>query len=335
MRREVAGGHGGLGEVVVAAGLVVEGEGGEAVLSREPGDLVVELAEVGFGRVGEEGAGLVLQFFGDGEAGAGEGLVQGVVLPVYVEVAERDDVVVVSVHVFRPTGEPRGDGRKFGHAVLRLGAVFDVQGDEDEGLASREEADGVGGAGELLGEGAGGDGGELFLGDDDLAREAGEGHLAGVEEEGEALAVARVARRHVGEDEVPVVAERLEHVAQGLEVGAHLLQGDNVEVRDDLGDGEQGVEVALGAVALLGGPLFGQAAEVAKVPRRDENVALDLLRGDGLVERGAERKDVFCNLRRRCIRNRWHESLLTAQPYPPRPPRVKRTARKESGDVEC
>jgi hypothetical protein len=50
---EVAGGHGGFGEVVVSSGLVVEGEGGEAVLSGEPGDLVVELGEGGFGGVGE------------------------------------------------------------------------------------------------------------------------------------------------------------------------------------------------------------------------------------------------------------------------------------------
>ncbi len=50
---EVAGGHGGFREIVVSSGLVVEGEGGEAVLSSEPGDLVVELGEGGFGGVGE------------------------------------------------------------------------------------------------------------------------------------------------------------------------------------------------------------------------------------------------------------------------------------------
>jgi len=59
------------GEIVVAAGSVFEGEGGEAALSGEPGDLVEEVFDVGFFGIGKKSAGFVPQFLRDVKADVG------------------------------------------------------------------------------------------------------------------------------------------------------------------------------------------------------------------------------------------------------------------------
>jgi len=59
------------GEIVIATGSVFEGEGGEAALAGEPGDLVEEVFDVGFFGIGKESAGFVLQFLRDVKAGGG------------------------------------------------------------------------------------------------------------------------------------------------------------------------------------------------------------------------------------------------------------------------
>ena len=58
-------------EVVVAAGSVFEGEGGQDALSGEPGTLVEEVFDVGFLRIGKKSAGFVLQFLRDVKADVG------------------------------------------------------------------------------------------------------------------------------------------------------------------------------------------------------------------------------------------------------------------------
>ena len=59
------------GEIVVAAGSVLEGEGGQARLTLEPGDLVEEVFDVGFFGIGKESAGVVPQFPRNVKAGGG------------------------------------------------------------------------------------------------------------------------------------------------------------------------------------------------------------------------------------------------------------------------
>jgi hypothetical protein len=69
-------------------------KGGQAVLAGEPGDLVVELVQVrGFG-IGENRARDFLKVCGDFQPRRNEGVVEGVSLAIYVEVSERDEVVV-------------------------------------------------------------------------------------------------------------------------------------------------------------------------------------------------------------------------------------------------
>jgi len=58
-------------EVVVAAGSVFEGEGGQAALSGEPSNLVEEVFDVGFFGIRKKSAGFVLQFLRDVKADVG------------------------------------------------------------------------------------------------------------------------------------------------------------------------------------------------------------------------------------------------------------------------
>ncbi len=106
--------------------------------------------------------------------------------------------------------------------------VDDVQGDEDERLAGRGEADRVGRSGELAGERCGRHA-RIVVGHDELAREPGRCHPTRVEQERHPLVVAGLSLRHVGEGEAPVGTERLQQVAERAQVAAHLLDCDDVE----------------------------------------------------------------------------------------------------------
>jgi hypothetical protein len=52
-------------------------------------------------------------------------------------------------------------------------------------------------------------------------------------------------------------------MAERAQVAAHLLDGDDVEALDDLGDQADVAEVALGRVVARGVPALGQPAERA------------------------------------------------------------------------
>jgi hypothetical protein len=84
------------------------------------------------------------------EPGGGEGVEVGIALAIDVEVPQGDEVVVEVLASSRPVAQPLRDRSQLSEAVLGRLPVNDVQGDEDERLATRLEGDRVGRAGELL-----------------------------------------------------------------------------------------------------------------------------------------------------------------------------------------
>jgi len=91
------------------------------------------------------------------------------------------------------------------------------------------------------------------------------------------LASAAASCRDVGDEQAPVSAQDVHEQLECGGVVLHLLQGDHVEPRDDLGDAPDVADVALGAVAVPRGPPLGHAAELAQVPAADDDVAVQLL----------------------------------------------------------
>ena len=96
----------------------------------------------------------------------------------------------------------------------------------------------------------------------------------------------------VGEQEGPLLAQRLEQMAERAQVAAHLLQGDDVEALDHLGDQAHVAEVALGRVAGGRVPALGQPAEGAQIPGANQQVAIGSLARDDLVDLRRELRDL-------------------------------------------
>lgn len=65
--------------------------------------------------------------------GPDNGLVEGIVGPVDVEVAKCDEVGAPGIALSGPAGQPPSDLLQFGDTVLRPLAVDDVEGDQGEG----------------------------------------------------------------------------------------------------------------------------------------------------------------------------------------------------------
>ena len=91
-----------------------------------------------------------------------------------------------------------------------------------------------------------------------------------------------------GCNQAPRVSECLEDETQGAQVLPCLLDRDNVEAGDDLGDAAKVEEVTPGRVALLRAPLRRQPAEGTKVPRGGEDVAVELPGRNDRVELAAQ-----------------------------------------------
>jgi hypothetical protein len=77
--------------------------------------------------------------------GSDNGLVEGIVGPVDVEVAKCDEVGAPGIALSGPAGQPPSDLLQFGDTVLRPWAVDDVEGDQGEGGWVAGEADRIGG----------------------------------------------------------------------------------------------------------------------------------------------------------------------------------------------
>ena len=69
-------------------------------------------------------------------------------------------------------------------------------------------------------------------------------------------------------------------MAQGLEIGSHLLQRNNVKTRDDFGYTAEGMEVSLGIVGGCGLPFDGKVTKGTKVSRCNEQVGIEDLSRD-------------------------------------------------------
>ena len=156
-----------------------------------------------------------------------------------------------------------------------------MEGDEREDRPEAAKADRVRRASKLAVEGLLGDPAVRVLAvpvewDNQLAGEPRNLDTAAVEDEREALVAAQVVLGGIGEDHAPVLAEIDEERLERLELLLRFLDRDDVEARDDLGDQNERVEIALGRVAGGGAPLRGEPAELADVPGRDEQVSVAL-----------------------------------------------------------
>ena len=193
-----------------------------------------------------------------------------------VPVAEREQVVPGAVDLALRALEPLGDRADL-RLALDLSAPADVHGREDERVALRIERDRVRRARELLVQPARIGPSHVLRREDQLGREAGQPHAARVVDEREPLAAGACAARDVGHGERPVGAEPDHQRLQGADVALDLLDRDHVEARDDLADAADRVQVARGRSALRLRPRAGELTELAQVPRRDQQVALELL----------------------------------------------------------
>jgi hypothetical protein len=97
---------------------------------------------------------------------------------------------------------------------------------------------------------------------------------------------------------------------QGREVPAHLLDPDDVEARDELGDAPEVEEIAPRAVARLRAPFRRQAAERSQVPGGDEEVSIELLRRDDGVERPPQLEEPGAKRSRKGIVDAGRETVL-------------------------
>jgi hypothetical protein len=128
--------------------------------------------------------------------------------------------------------------------------------------------------------------------DDELAGEPGGFDPTRVEDENEPLVVSGTAARDVGRDQPRGVTECGEDEAKGAQVLARLLDRDDVEARDDLGDAAEVEEIAPWRVAGFGAPLLGDAPEGAQIPGGDEKVAIQLPRREVLMSSPTRRLKV-------------------------------------------
>jgi hypothetical protein len=116
----------------------------------------------------------------------------------------------------------------------------------------------------------------------------------------------------------PLLAERFQQMAEGAQIAAHLLHGDDVEAGDDLRDAQHVAQVSLRRILGARIPTFGQTAERAQVPGSDQQVAIAALAGNDLVDLGREPCDLAAYCRRR-IRDVWlgrHAGLLSGRCCP-------------------
>lgn len=113
------------------------------------------------------------------------------------------------------------------------------------------------------------------------------------------LVVALRALCHVGEDEGPVVAERLEHVAQRAQVAPDLLDRDDVAATDEARDISDVGQVALRRGVGRRRPVLGQVGERAQVPGADDGVRAWRLGWNNLVNGRVEPRDLGRDRRRR------------------------------------
>lgn len=160
--------------------------------------------------------------------------------PVQVEVTEHDEVRVPVVGLDSPIMHPLGELGDLRQAFRGVLAPEDVDGGERELHPGPGEAGGVRGAGELA----------LRVipdrGQHDLPDQARRLNPCGVVQEGEAFAVAGGSFSDVGDDDLPVWAEAGQEPFEGRGVAAGLLDGDDVEPGDHLGQTGDGVPVPFG-----------------------------------------------------------------------------------------
>jgi hypothetical protein len=290
-------------EVEVARVLARHGEAAPAA-GLEPGDLVVELLFLGFIGVGEDRAADLVELFGHVQAGGGERLPEGIALAVDVEITQRDEVVVPPVHALGPIRHPARDALQLGDPVGGIASVVHVERHEDERRVRRPEADRVGRTRKLPLQRVLSQIVRPFRRNDQLAGQSRRLHAARVVQKGHPLGVARASNRHIRHEEGPTPAERLEQMPKRGEIARDLLDPDHVEARHDLRDRLEAAQVALGMVVSRRGPLLGQRSERADVPRRDEQVLVEVLGRDLFVQRGAEVVEILANARGRLVENR-------------------------------
>jgi hypothetical protein len=92
---EISSTQGKGGEIEAASSPVGHGQGRQAVVSDEPGDLVVELL-CRVGRVGKDGAGHQVQVARDVQPGGGESIIEPVAVPINIEIPQCYKVITPS-----------------------------------------------------------------------------------------------------------------------------------------------------------------------------------------------------------------------------------------------
>ena len=157
-------------------------------------------------------------------------------------------------------------------AILRRVAVFDVRREQGKTLPAGLKADDVRRAGELLGRVS-----RVVGRQHDLPRQPGGLHPPSIVEKGQPLGVAPGPGGDVADGQSPIwPQEILQQHADARRIPLDLLDGDDVQAADHLGDVGQRPQVALGRAGVLL-PAFVHLPKAADVPGADEQVVVGRL----------------------------------------------------------